>query len=141
VTSFSAKFEFTATNLVDNLWTYTDSVTIDSVSSDYTVEAIGGIHVGYDSSDPYLLDDRGLWFDGKYDFLLLKNLQIEMDFVYSLWIKPHGSGTLYSVSRLNDPGEENFFAFGLKGRKFNIKKTSTQVDWTTSEDVFTYYSW
>jgi hypothetical protein len=70
-----------------------------------------------------LLDDRGLWFDGKYDFLLINNMTIRPLFGFSMWIRPQGSGTLYSVSRLNDPEKEDYFALGIKGYRLNLKVT------------------
>lgn len=47
------------------------------------MEFVAGIHDDWDSSDPYLIDDRGLWFDGKYDFIVVKGLKVHTKFVTS----------------------------------------------------------
>lgn len=78
---------------------------------------IAGIHENWDSSDPYLIDDRGLWFDGKYDFIVIKGLKVHHKFAMSQWVKPHGSGTLFSVSRLNDYEKEEYWSVSVKARK------------------------
>jgi hypothetical protein len=102
--------------------------------------AQGGIHSGWDSSDPYLLDDRGLWFDGKYDFLLFKNLTVRPLFGFSMWVKPQGSGTFYSISRLNDPEKEDYFAVGIKGYRLNLKVTQASYEYTT-DDCIRFFDW
>ncbi|MEE4247710.1 MAG: hypothetical protein V2I33_20090 [Kangiellaceae bacterium] len=48
--------------------------------------------------DPYLIEERGLWFDGNRQFLTIKSLVINHDFTMSMWIKPHGSGAIFSSS-------------------------------------------
>jgi hypothetical protein len=56
-----------------------------------------------DKTDPYITDDRGLWFDGKYTFLTIENLALHHSCTVELWIKAHCSdGTLFSGSRVND---------------------------------------
>lgn len=105
-------------NLVpcDNkVWTYEPEV--NSVLAPVSVKFVAGIHEDWDSSDPYLIDDRGLWFDGKYDFIVIHGLKVHTKFAMSQWAKPHGSGTLFSVSRLHDYEKEQYWAVSVKGRK------------------------
>lgn len=133
--------QFTSANSgSDCNWSYTASYTDLGTAKTAEVVVQGGIHAGWDSSDPYLLDDRGLWFDGKYDFLLINNMTIRPLFGFSMWIRPQGSGTLYSVSRLNDPEKEDYFALGIKGYRLNLKVTQSSYEFTT-DDAISYYDW
>jgi hypothetical protein len=61
-------------------WTYAST---SGTIADFSVEFVAGIHDDWDSSDPYLIDDRGLWFDGKYDFIVVKGLKVHTKFVTS----------------------------------------------------------
>jgi hypothetical protein len=54
------------------------------------------ITVEYD--DPIVLDDRGLWFNGKAHYLSVRGLTLNHSFVMSAWLRPHGAGTLISTS-------------------------------------------
>jgi hypothetical protein len=64
----------------------------------WTVAVYQGADEGYESADPYLTDDRGLYFDGINDFATVRGLLIHDNFTISMWINPESSGTLYSSS-------------------------------------------
>jgi hypothetical protein len=64
----------------NKVWTYAST---SGTIADFSVEFVAGIHDDWDSSDPYLIDDRGLWFDGKYDFIVVKGLKVHTKFVTS----------------------------------------------------------
>jgi len=61
-----------------------------------------------DKTDPYITDDRGLWFDGKYTFLTLERLVLHHSTTLEMWIKAHCSdGTLFSSSRGTEHVQSN----------------------------------
>lgn len=100
----AADMVFNIEPCVDKVWNYTPDP--DNSEQPVSVKFTAGIHEAWDSSDPYLIDDRGLWFDGKYDFIIITGLKVHTKFAMSQWAKPHGSGTLFSVSRLHDYDKE-----------------------------------
>jgi hypothetical protein len=47
--------------------------------------------------DPFVIDDRGLWFDGKDDMAEIKGLRLHHSFTLDAWIRPHGDGTIFGA--------------------------------------------
>lgn len=124
----------------NKVWTYAPTMS-DVSYQPISVEFVAGVHDDWDSSDPYLIDDRGLWFDGKYDFIIVKGLKVHTKFSTSQWVKPHGSGTLFSVSQLEDYETEQYWAISIKGRKLQFKNTFKDYQFTTANDEVEYYAW
>jgi len=85
---------------------------------------------GFDYSDPYTTDDRGLWFDGRYDVVALLGLKVHTKFGLNIWARAHGSGTLFSVSeigetlitsrRTQERQRERWWAISIKGKKLQF---------------------
>jgi hypothetical protein len=77
-----------------------------SADANWSVSVIKGATVGYESADPYLVDDRGVYFDGINDFLTIHDLIVHHTFAMTFWMKPESSGTLYSSSMVGDHAHE-----------------------------------
>jgi hypothetical protein len=58
----------------------------------------GSREVAVESDDPLILEDRGLWFNGKHHYLSVRGLTFNHSFSLSSWLKPHGTGNLMSSS-------------------------------------------
>ena len=80
-------------------WTYLDSNILNNPTN---VTATAGMFDGFDYSDPFTTDDRGIWFDGRYDVVALLGLKVHIKFGLNIWARAHGSGTLFSVSEIGE---------------------------------------
>ena len=54
--------------------------------------------------EPFILADRGAWFDGKYDLMTFTRLIPVPTPSWRFWAKPHSDGTLYSNNGMTSTG-------------------------------------
>jgi hypothetical protein len=54
------------------------------------------------SDDPTPIYQRGVWFDGENDFLLLQNFVFGHTFQIELWTKIYGNSTLFSMNKFRN---------------------------------------
>ena len=98
-------FEFRSKFSIDRNWiisgNYEDEE--NGVPVTWETKIFGGAkEASIDGDDPYIMDTRGLWFDGMHQFLTVKNLLINHSFKISSWVKPHGHGTIFSTTNVNE---------------------------------------
>lgn len=98
-------FEFRDRFVVERNWlmhgNYEDEVSGESIQ--WETKIFGGAkEASIDGDDPYIMDSRGLWFDGMHQFLTVKSLLINHSFKISSWVKPHGAGTIFSTTNVNE---------------------------------------
>ena len=73
---------------------------------------------GKDRRDSVHHATRGMWFDGKYDYLIMDGaLPPRMNI--SFWTKPSHDGTLFSVSAINDEANQHLLYAGIRGNRLD----------------------
>lgn len=73
------------------------------VGLDYIIRLHGGTLEGKgEIEEPLIFNDRGAWFDGKYDLMTFKLLKLGSDRFFQGWYKPHGNGALFSSNMNNE---------------------------------------
>jgi len=101
----------------------------------------GASELTIQKDDPYAFDDRGLYFDGKYDYLTVKMLTLHNTFTLSAWIKPHGSGSLYSSVRNYGGDIEHSFNWGISERRLEFEDKSHHYYFRTENPSVTDLEW
>jgi hypothetical protein len=85
-------------------WTFSGQMANGNYSTDWVVELWGGDdRYTCCNEDPYYTDDRGLWFNGRIDFLQMHGLILHHTSTVTVWMKPHGDGTVFASSSKVDP--------------------------------------
>ena len=92
----------------------------------------------YSTQDPYLSDDRGLYFDGKNDFVTLEGLMLNNNFTFAMWVKPHGDGTLFATADKNGPG---YYSFGISGYRMKFTDGFHDDTWVTDVEPVDLFLW
>jgi hypothetical protein len=59
---------------------------------------------------------RGMWFDGKYDYLIM-NGTLPARMHINFWIKPYHDGSLFSVSGKYDEANQHLISAGVRGKR------------------------
>jgi len=80
------KFEFKPTNDGCQIFEYKDT------PNNYLVRVYGGTHetgAGEEVEEPYIFNDRGAWFDGKYDLMTFELLKLPETVIHGFWVKVH----------------------------------------------------
>lgn len=130
-----ADFKFKCKNASQNIyWTYTGEYNENS----YNVKIYGGDSEDKDSADPYAVDDRGLWFDGRYSYLTIKGLILYPTHSNIFWLKPHGDGTIFS-SNLVD-GSDNYIV-SVMGQRLTVEMTMNKYKFAPGTDFITTFVW
>lgn len=98
---------------------------------------------GYDpirvtDSDPYLSDDRGLFFDGKNDYVTVTGLMLNTSYTISMWVKPHGDGTLFTSSSRTSG---DFYSFGLAANRAKYQDSYNDYTWVTTGEFVEDLDW
>lgn len=101
----------------------------------------GASELSIQKDDPYAFDDRGLYFDGKYDYLTVKMLTLHHTFTLSTWVKPHGSGSLYSSVRNYGGDVEYSFNWGICDRRLEFEDKSHHYYFRTENTSVTDLEW
>lgn len=81
-----------------------------------------------DFCDPFVSQDRGLWFDGMYSYATFEGLIVPANFELRMWIRAHGDGALFSSNRkVDDRSSEKFFALLIDNGKLTFADTASGV--------------
>jgi hypothetical protein len=88
--------------------------------------------------DPFLTSDRGLWFDGRYNFMTVENLYLAHTWSIELWANPMTHGTFFSSSRIYDHQSEVLSHIGLIGEKMEFEDKHNYFYAKTDVDVVAY---
>jgi len=126
----------------DLQWQYQGTSDCSPYSANWTIDLWGGAERDKcQKDDPYPTDDRGLWFDGKMEYLTLQGLVLHHTSTVSLWVKPHGYGTLFSSSRRDDPDyAQTQIRFGICENKLEFDDTyRPEAHFYSSLSVEFYY--
>ena len=93
-----------------------------------------------EKTDPFLTEDRGLWFDGKLQYLTIRGFTMHHSSTIDFWLKPHGYGTVFSAARVDDEGCDLGYELSIEGGKarFSDKTNSFDID---SEGNLNFYEW
>merc|ERR1712038_1537400 len=51
--------------------------------------------------EPFIFEDRGAWFDGKYDMMTFELLKLPEVVIHGFWTKVHSQGVLFSANRIH----------------------------------------
>jgi hypothetical protein len=89
-------------------------------------------------SDPYVVDDRGLFFDGRNDYATIQGLVLNQSYTYTLWVKPHGDGTLVTSASRESGG---YYAFGLSAFRTRYEDSFNGFSWMASTEFVENYVW
>jgi hypothetical protein len=138
-----ADFRFKCENATQNInWAYTSSwMDATNMTRSWTVKAIGGDDETGTMSDPYAVDDRGLWFDGRYSYLTIKGLTLFVTNTNIFWTKPHGDGTLFSNTIINGRYGHDIYIISIKGTSIQIDLTGPNWTFLPDADIVTSFLW
>lgn len=131
-------FDCNGTTMMTSDQAWHDTRSIDGNKISVTLFRGSGSH--YETSEPYLVDDRGLFFDGINDFMTVKGLIVHHTFAMTFWMNPSTSGTLYSSATINDDKFEQFWAIRLEGKRVNFVDATNNFD-VLSKEIFYLSEW
>ena len=119
-------FDLQNKDVINREWSYDGKYVSHGKDVSWSVKMYGGEESAeIEEYDPYIIEDRGLWFDGQQQYNTIKNLTLSHDFTISSWIKPHGTGAIFSSSDLME-----------KSYKFNrslyLSAMASSYEWTDS---------
>lgn len=80
------KFEFKPTNDGCQIFEYRD------IPNNYLVRVYGGTKetgAAEEVEEPFIFNDRGAWFDGKYDLMTFELLKLPETVIHGFWVKVH----------------------------------------------------
>jgi hypothetical protein len=86
--------------------------------------------------DPYAVDDRGLWFDGRYNYLTISGLVFGPYQTSIFWIKPHGDGVI--MSNNNNSGNSSY-TISVVG-SFVVFDTGSE-EWKPDVEIIEAFTW
>lgn len=136
-------FTFDRDLRVDGVWSHINSAVHGPLTASWEVNAWGGDHSSDgEIADPFMTDERGLWMDGKLDFVTLNGFILHHSSTLMTWVKPQGYGTLFSSTARDRDGE--FRDFGLR---FEIADSVVVFEdmtinmRTDSENTVQFYVW
>jgi hypothetical protein len=118
-------FTFNKDDRVDGSWTRDASgLTSDGLQLSWTIAAWGGdFAADGERQDPFMTDERGLWMDGKLDYVTLKGFILHHSSTLMSWAKPQGYGSLFSSAAREADG-----SFGDFGLNFEIMDSMVQFE-------------
>jgi hypothetical protein len=142
-TGIVADFTFNYVNSKDRTWQFSDNKTFETnISYAWIVKMFGGAsELSIAKDDPYAFDDRGLFFDGRYDYLTVKMLTLHHSFTLATWVKPHGNGTLFSSVRTYGSDIEHSFNWGISDRRMEFEDKSHHYYFRTKDVSVDEGSW
>jgi len=94
-------FKMTSLEAIHRNWIFKGSSVDKETGShiEFETSMYGGDRaVAVEADDPFILDDRGLWFNGTSHYLSVRGLTLNHSMALSSWLKPFGAGTLISTS-------------------------------------------
>jgi len=130
-----ADFKFKCENATQNIkWSYTNEWN----GNTWNVKVYGGDSEDQSSADPYAVDDRGLWFDGRYSYLTIKGLILYPTHTNIFWMKPHGDGTLFSNNAYD--GSDSY-VLSIMGQRMTVETTANKFKFAPDVDFITTFVW
>jgi hypothetical protein len=92
------QFKFSSAEAIHRNWEFTGIYMFEGDYIDWEVYMFGGSNkMSVLDDDPIVVDDRGLWFDGQNSFCTIIGLVLHHTFSISVWVMPHGSGTIFNA--------------------------------------------
>lgn len=102
--------------------------------------------------EPYLFDDRGAWFDGKYMIMTFELLKLPEVVTYGFWTKVHLDGVLFSSNRrYGDFGEhgderdwnarEGGYYLGVNDSELELVSVSSANNNRSDVGYISYFEW
>jgi len=101
LTMDSTIFEVSFDHSDNILWSYDGEW--ENAGQIWTVYIYGGDESqvrGVD--DPFLTSDRGMWHDGRYNFMTFADLTLSHTWTIEVWINPVMPGTIFSSNKVYD---------------------------------------
>lgn len=106
-------FKYELSENEENFWNY--------VGSTYFARLCGGDYNEFertqDRHDSIIHPTRGVWLDGKYDYMILKNVAIPPIFYIFMWIRADYAGTLFSTNAVHDERNQHVIHVGIRGNR------------------------
>lgn len=82
----------------------------DYAGEDYNVRVFGGIdQEPGELEEPFIFEDRGVWFDGKYDLMTFVLLQMPSFLTYNFWTKVHSDGVLFAGNMAHESSQGGYY--------------------------------
>ena len=97
----------------------------------WTVELLEPEEPGY--SLPYIIDDRGLWFDGKTNLAQFEGFTLHHTFTFDTWAKPHANGCFLSISNVSIP-KGAYLAWCIEDTKMVFHNSKVGQSYSTGEN-------
>jgi len=119
-----ASFTFTGANSANLYWTYLASAdSYTSGSHSWTIKLYGGnSELKIDTTDdPFATDDRGLYFDGVRNYMTSQMLVLHSTFAMNVWVKPFGSGTIFSSSQIATDLIDKTIQWGINDNRMEFE--------------------
>lgn len=142
-----ASFTFTPDSSDDSSnssWIYEGTGSFASGTNDWMVKLFGGAHeikpAPFDF-DPYLTDDRGLWFDGKSNYMTSQMLSLHHTFTINTWIRPYGSGAIFSSSKNFDAEWNKSLHWGITENRMEFEDRDNYFYFKTERESVDRYIW
>jgi hypothetical protein len=140
----AADFRFD-TAAIDNVWTYTGTATYPNAGvQTWTVNLYGGSSKTKTvlDVDPYWFDDRGLFFDGKTNYMTSEMLVLHHSFTLAAWVRPYGSGAIYSGSKdFAEDSVERSMHWGINHDRMEFEHRQYHFYTRTEKPSVTQYVW
>lgn len=136
-------FSFNRDLRAEGEWRYTGTYTSGEINVGWEVAAWGGDNAqDGERADPFMTDERGLWMDGKLDYVTLKGFILHHTSTMMSWAKPQGYGSLFSSTARDADG-----SFGDFGLTFGIQDSMVEFEDMTinikavSTGTLQFYIW
>jgi len=128
-----ADFTFVKGNTESDAKKWTYSFTCSGASTgeaDGSVDITGGaLDNKHEATDPFI-SDRGAWFNGRTDFMTINGMTLADSWYLGMWIRPMGSGTLFSQSNSVDyAGEEKSIHWGVRNEAIEFEDKVRNYYW------------
>lgn len=138
-----ASFTFSHDSSVTSRWTYEGNGTFPSGDHPWEVILYGGANETKIATDydPYLTDDRGLYFDGKGNYLTAKMLTLHHTFTINTWIRPYGNGAIFSSSKNFDSAWNKSIHWGITENRMEFEDRDHYFYFKTERESVERYIW
>ena len=89
--------------------------------------------------EPFVIDDRGLWFDGKDDMARFDGLILNHTFSIEAWIRPHGDGAIFGVGDASHYEYSRVYYWGIEEGKILFSDLHYDEDYASENDLINFY--
>jgi hypothetical protein len=137
-TNPSTLASFTFTHVASQLSWASTNEWADTTHS-WTVTAFGGLDIAVrEVEDPFLTSDRGLWFDGRYNYMTIEGLTLSHTWAFETWVNPITPGTLFSTAMVYDHQVEVLAHVGFTGDRIEFEDKRNHFYAKTDLGVMSY---